>query len=99
MVTAVEELPDARKRPLCGFADPPYRLMTRGGDLAAPLPPEDGVDWNACPFRDGSQRRSRRATGSARGDIGAAMQTRFRTDCLSLLLVFNRATRLIGFGR
>jgi hypothetical protein len=98
MVTAAEELPDARKRPLCGFADA-HRLMTRGGDLAAPLPPEDGVDWNACLFRDGSQRRSRRATGSAWGDIGAAMQTRFRTDCLSLPLAFGMATRRIGSGR
>jgi hypothetical protein len=75
MVTAVEELPDAWKRPLCGFADAPYRLMTRGGDLAAPLPAEDGVDWNAGPFRDGSKRRSRRATGSASGDIAAAKQS------------------------
>jgi hypothetical protein len=90
MVTAVEELPDARKRPLCGFADAPYRLMTRGGDLAAPLPPEDGVDWNAGPFRDGSKRRSRRATGSAWGNIVAAMRTRFRSDCLSSSLVFGR---------
>jgi hypothetical protein len=99
MVTAVEELPDARKRPLCGFADAPYRLMTRGGDLVAPLAPEDGVDWNACPFRDGSKRRSRRPTGSAWGDIAAAMQTRVRTDCLSLALAFGMATRRIGSGR